>query len=91
MLALGLLALAMAAAGKDSLAATYLIDHTSLTDHIQKTFFSHFLSMQSINRCRLGTVALKDCQEAKVARWHLLAYWMQFSSAYLEWHSQPPS
>ena len=45
--------------------------------YIEQNCFSHFLSMQLINRCNLAMVALKDCQGAMVARGHLLIHWMQ--------------
>ena len=37
----------------------------------------HFLSRQCTNRCHLASVPLSDSQEAMVARWHLLNYWMR--------------
>ena len=49
--------------------------------------------MQCTNRHHLALVAFRDCQEAIVARWHLLVNWMRrkqlkpFSFV----HSQPPS
>ena len=64
--------------------------------YIEPNCYSYFLRIQCINRRILAAITLEQSLKATTARIHLLIDFMlskwpnQFSSMYLQWHSQRP-